>query len=676
MPSVKNRAAAPIQISAEQILREARDRVIDVAKAPRQQITDAEELRVFRQRKRKEFEDAIRMQRDLIGVWLNYAKWEESQSEYDRARSVFERLLGVDYQNNKIWQKYAEMEMRGKFVNHARNVWDRAVQLLPRQDQLWYKYTYMEEMMGDTDKARKVFERWMDWEPDDNAWTAFMKFEMRMGEPSRSREVLKRYVVCHPHSRAYLKWARWEEKQGQLALARGVYERALSELDAADRSERLFIEFAKLEERCKETERARVIFKYALDEIGKDEGAQVQSSALYREFMSFEKKHGSMEGIESAVVNKKRMQYEDEVAKDPHNYDTWFDFIRLEESQGNIEAIREVYERAIANVPPVQEKRFWRRYIYLWINYALYEELEAEDVERARQVYKACLGVLPAKSFTFAKVWLMLAMLEVRQKDLTAARKVLGEAIGRNSGKEKLYKGYIALELQLGDVDRCRSIYAKYLEAMPHNCSAWTKFAQLETKVGETDRARAVYELAISQPVLDMPEVLWKGYIDMEIQEAADGNSEGTDNARALYKRLLDKAQHVKVWISFAQFELANGGGLAACRSAFQEGYDSLKKQEFKEERVVLLEAWRDAEKEAGDAEGKAAVEAKMPRKLKKRRMVSGEAGEELGWEEYYDYRFPDDEQAPANLKLLEMAQKWKEQEKGTKRKADAMGDA
>lgn len=40
--------------------------------------------------------------------------------------------------------------------------------------------------------------------------------------------------------------------------------------------------------------------------------------------------------------------------------------------------MREVYERAIANMPPIQEKRHWKRYIYLWINYALYEELEVK----------------------------------------------------------------------------------------------------------------------------------------------------------------------------------------------------------------------------------------------------------------------------------------------------------
>lgn len=73
----------------------------------------------------------------------------------------------------------------------------------------------------------------------------------------------------------------------------------------------------------------------------------------------------------------------------------------------------------------IQEKKFWRRYIYLWINYALYEELEAEDMERARQVYQACIQVIPHKIFTFAKFWLMYAHFEVRQKNVAAARKIL-----------------------------------------------------------------------------------------------------------------------------------------------------------------------------------------------------------------------------------------------------------
>lgn len=38
----------------------------------------------------------------------------------------------------------------------------------------------------------------------------------------------------------------------------------------------------------------------------------------------------------------------------PNNYDAWFDYLRLVESEGNLDVIRETYERAIANVPPTK----------------------------------------------------------------------------------------------------------------------------------------------------------------------------------------------------------------------------------------------------------------------------------------------------------------------------------
>lgn len=80
---------------------------------------------------------------------------------------------------------------------------------------------------------------------------------------------------------------------------------------------------------------------------------------------------------------------------------------------------------SLNSIDQQQEKRHWRRYIYLWINYAVYEELEANDVTRTRQVYEACLDLIPHKNFTFAKFWLMFAHFEVRQKNLPRARKIL-----------------------------------------------------------------------------------------------------------------------------------------------------------------------------------------------------------------------------------------------------------
>lgn len=188
-----------------------------------------------------------------------------------------------------------------------------------------------------------------------------------------------------------------------------------------------------------------------------------------------------------------------------------------------------------------------------------------------------------------------------------------------------------------------------------------------------------------------MPEVLWKAYIDFEISEGE------SDNVRSLYNRLLERTNHVKVWISYAQFESSDiGGGLEASRKIFQQGYgilfafcnfssyDSLKSEGLKEERVVLLEAWKVVEQEAitkGEAGDVDFVLRKFPRKIKMRRMVTegGKEGDEgLEWEEYYDYHFPDDEKkigqffsflfchqfltlSLAGIKILENALKWKQ---------------
>ena len=97
-----------------------------------------------------------------------------------------------------------------------------------------------------------------------------------------------------------------------------------------------------------------MLYKYALDKFPKHLAAD-----LYKEFISFEKQYGDRRGIEDVIVNKRRFQYESQIKEDPHNYDAWFDYIRLEEGLGetNFDKTRDVYERAIANLPPVQEKK-------------------------------------------------------------------------------------------------------------------------------------------------------------------------------------------------------------------------------------------------------------------------------------------------------------------------------
>ncbi|KIJ37089.1 hypothetical protein M422DRAFT_33945 [Sphaerobolus stellatus SS14] len=695
-PRVKNRAAAAIQITAEQLLREAQERQETQFKAPKQRIEDFEELHEYQGRKRKEFEERVRRTRGSLKEWTQYASWEASQGEYDRSRSVYERALDVDPRSVQLWLSYTEMELKGRNVQHARNLFDRAVTLLPRVDQLWYKYVYLEELLQNIPGARQVFERWMKWEPDDKSWQAYIKLEERYGELDRASAIYERWVAVRPEPRVWVKWAKFEEDRQRPDKAREVFQTALEffgdDEEQIEKAQAVFAAFAKMEMRLKEYERARTIYKFALSRLPRS-----KASTLYAAYTRFEKQHGTRSTLESTVLGKRRIQYEEEVTHDPRNYDVWFDYARLEEGarraaieDGEDDAtveeaaarVREVYERAVAQVPPGKEKRYWRRYIFLWLDYALFEEIETKDYERTREIYQTALKVVPHKHFTFAKLWLMFAKFEVRRLRLPEARKILGTGIGL-CPKPKLFQGYIDLEIELREFDRVRRLYEKFLEYDPTNSTAWIKYAELETTLQDLPRARAIYELALSQPQsLSMPEILWKSFIDFEVDEGE------RERARALYERLIERSGHWKVWVSYALFEAAPirvageeeededevqmaPGNPELARKIFERGYKALKDEnakakerddeeevtKLKQARKALLLAWKSFEEENGAEEQVLKIEGMLPTAKKVRKQID-EYNQEEVWEEI----FPDDlrEANPSTFKFMQMAQAWK----------------
>lgn len=590
-----------------------------------------------------------------------------------------------------LWLTYTETELKSRNVQHARNLFDRAVTLLPRVDQLWYKYVYLEELLQNIAGARQVFERWMAWEPDDKAWQAYIKLEIRYNEHNRASAIYERWVAVRPEPRVWVKWGKFEEERSKVDKAREVFQSALEffgdEEEQVEKAQAVFGSFARMETRIKEYERARVIYKFALERLPRSKSAH-----LYAAYTKFEKQHGTRTTLESTVLGKRRIQYEEELSHDGRNYDVWFDYARLEEGayrqlreegatteeeEQAVTRVREVYERAVAQVPPGTEKRHWRRYIFLWLDYALFEEIETKDFTRTREIYQTATQLVPHKHFTFAKLWLMFARFEVRRLHLPAARKILGTAIGM-SPKEALFKGYIQLEFDLREFDRVRTLYEKYIEFDATNSAAWIKYAELETQLADYSRARGIFELGVSQTPLSMPELLWKAYIDFEVEEGE------RSRARALYERLTGTSGHWKVWVAYAMFEAQPiqpprdereedeeegdegdeekepkmvEGDLEIARQVFQRGYKDLKSKGMKNERVALLQVWKSFEEQRGSADDVAKVEGMMPVQGK-RRYVDEETGQLV---EDYDYIFADDEREanPTSYKFLQMAHAW-----------------
>lgn len=644
---VKNKAPAAVQITAEQLIREAKERELEVVPPPpKQKIADPTELNEYKLRKRKEFEDNVRKNGTNVSNWLKYASWEESQGELERARSLFQRALEkTNFRVITIWLKYIEMERKNGQVNHARTVFDRATGHLPRVNQLWYKYVDFEEKLHNYAYCRDVFKRWMKWWPGEQEWQTYINFEIRYKEFELARQIYSHYVMLHPQPKNWIKFAKFEERHSSPENARSVFEEALIRLEYfGDQylDEHLFIAFAQFEERQREYDRVKRIYEYALNKLPKDK-AQV----LYENYSNFQKKQGNQKSIENLISHKRRLIYEENLSKDPYDYDTWFDYVRLAENEFTHDEVRDIYERAVANVPKdMQDKDCWRRYIYLWIYYAAFEEVVAKNSEKALEVYKLCLGeIIPHKQFTFAKVWLLAAKLQIRMDNLDGARDILNKSL-ELCPKRKLFKEYIDLEIQLREFDNCRKLYNKFLQRAPGDSSVWISFAELESILCETVRARLIYKAAIDRPELDLPENVWKAYIEFEVEQ------EEYENVEQLYEKLLNRTNHVKVWLSYAQF-YEDLERFDTARKVFERANDRLKEEEALS-RVVLLESWQKFEERQG--ENGLDISSKMPSRVKKRKHLD----DDDDWIEYYEYVFPDGDKKKSGL--MDRVKKWKEQ--------------
>jgi len=125
-------------------------------------------------------------------------------------------------------------------------------------------------------------------------------------------------------------------------------------------------------------------------------------------------------------------------------------------------------------MPPRKEKRFWRRYVYLWLQWAAWEETDGRGGGKAaaRKILASALRAIPHGSFTFGKLWRAAASLEVRCKDLDLARRVFDTAL-ETCPKDSVFRAAIELEWQLGEIDRCRELHKQRLLFAPYVSKAW-----------------------------------------------------------------------------------------------------------------------------------------------------------------------------------------------------------
>jgi crooked neck len=579
----KNKTPAARQITAEQILREATDAPIRQKGPSSIEFRDEADLNQYRMIKRKEFEDILRNHRYKIPVWIKYAKWEESQNEFRRVRSIYERALQVDYQNVSIWLKYIEMEISHKFINHARALYDRVTSLLPKVDQLWFKYAYMEERLENYAGARAIYEKWMSWKPADNAWLQYIKFEDRCGETARARALYERCIEQEQSELSFIRYCKFEERMKEFVKARAAYDTCIHLLDPEKLTEDIFLRYAQFELRRGDIEKAKKVYRLGLTKLA---DYPERSKKLYDALIVFTKQTGSKSDIEELLIEKRRAHYERQLVEDSENLDVCFNYIRMEEEAGDVERVREVFERSIAKVPTKKDKKHWKRYIFIWLFYAQFEEAVAEDISRAREVYTTAVKVCELADVVFFKHFKNFAEFELRQLNVEGFRKCLLHALTVSRGSKKsISRFWIETELKLGNVNQARHVAAKCIELSGGSSQTWLAFIDLETALGEVNRAVALCDLAYQSKdsIDDIATIIRK-----QIELLASNPDVNLDQVRELYKGLIDvNNQDPNVYLDFSEFELTDGGSLDRACAVLEEALEILP-ESMKNERQQI----------------------------------------------------------------------------------------
>lgn len=652
--AVKDKRASDVQVTAAQIIAEAKMLEPEVKQETHLMITDPKELELFREHVRQRNEEKVKRGFANADNWVNYAKWEEQQHQFDKSRSVFERGLENHPMNRKLWREYAEMEMRQGNINRARNIFHRAISAMPQEDELWMKYALLEQAAMDDQKARDVFARWLQFLPGPHAYKLAVKFEIARCSYDRAREILAQFVMIINEPDSWLFYAAAERAMNDVGRARKVLETAIEALPQPFDDGKIHTELADICVFQNDIAAARQALISCLEQAP----AHVISS-VFPLYSRFERQHGTLQDIDFLCLQKLKDTLEKTLQKNPRNYSVWARYIAAEQQRCKLarenpkKAVDELLNRAVQHPPEskgLDSITDWAAFGYLCIERALALEQDDGDVEEARKVFKVAISGAPHSLFCFEDLWIQAANLELRHNNLQEMRKLLGAAWG-STGSIKIFRHYVAVERSKGELDRVRKLYESFLQKHPQDVSIWVEYANFEAQNSEPERADGLFQLAVATlpqcgAFVKEAEVdkVWGAFI------AARMRAGNLDGVRQLYDTLLDEAlgkyaatatpigggnnedeednsgrstlfaRLRNVLTGVEQFEMKQSG-VAGARAWYKKAVAKVRSVAHGNLQFVapLLTLWRKFESHHGTAESLRAVDEAMEAPIKKR---------------------------------------------------------
>lgn len=457
-------------------------------------IQSLQELRIFQQTKRTQFESSLRLNPQNYNQWVQYAQFEVNQHDIRRARSVLERA--IEYSSGrdvKLWFFYIQMETKHDFISHARNLLKRATSTLPKVSKLWFMWLGLEERVVSGESCRGIYELWLNVDNSDFIWSNFIDLETRLNNHNEARLLCERFVKEHPIN-GWNKWIEFELSFGDDINIRNVYSLTVNSLHAQGLLE------------------MELLKRWIEWELHHDNGIHVNRLLSFgdelfgTEFSTFKikisRQIGSSVGSDPIKILKFQLE------SNPNDYPSWWDYIQLKNSN---------YLESLDTIPLPRDHFGWIQYIHIYL-YTLYKmELnETFAPMTIKEKYELLISNLPAE-FIFVNVWTSYGDFLLRIGELSLMRLFYGKLIGQNPNVA-LVKHYISIEERLGNKKRTRLLYQKLIDLWPMNYVNWADYLIWENKWGETsDLVSKIFE----SEILDLE---FKRGLASKLEELIDDN--------------------------------------------------------------------------------------------------------------------------------------------------------
>ncbi|XP_057530754.1 uncharacterized protein LOC130809129 [Amaranthus tricolor] len=335
--------------------------------------------------------------------------------------------------------------------------------------------------------------------------------------------------------------------------------RTVDPMKAVGKPHTLWVAFAKLYETHKDLGNARVIFDKAVQVNYK---AVDHLASIWCEWAEMELRHKNFKGaleLMRRATAEPSVEVKRRVAADGHepvqmklhkSLKLWTFYVDLEESLGNLDSTRDVYERIldlriatpqiIINYAMLLEEhkyfedafRVYERGVKIfkyphvkdiWVTYLskFVKRYGKTKLERARELFENAVEKAPGDCVK--PLYLQYAKLEEDYGLAKRAMNVYDQATKAVPASEKLsmYEIYIARAAEMFGVPKTRNIYEEAIQSGLPDKDVKTmcmKYAELEKSLGEIDRARAIYSYAsqFSDP-RTYPD-FWNQWHEFEVQ--------------------------------------------------------------------------------------------------------------------------------------------------------------